>query len=181
MAIPPAAEKSSSGSSFHLPRFNTGPRKISTGSTGRPSSSSGLKDKEKGKELFSPKDEKDVGIRDPALLRKRTSSLPGQSPLLDAATKKKESSHANGKGQKANGSGHNVGPLSPLKPGQSILDQIGEADHTGWMMKKGDRYNAWKQRYFVLKGPHMYCLKSDSHAVRLTDPLSTRLPSCIRL
>lgn len=52
-----------------------------------------------------------------------------------------------------------------LKPGQSILDQIGEPDHVGWMRKRGDRYNSWKNRYFVLKGPHMYCLKSDSKAV----------------
>lgn len=52
-----------------------------------------------------------------------------------------------------------------VKPGQSILDQIGEPDHVGWMRKRGDRYNSWKNRYFVLKGPHMYCLKSDSRAV----------------
>jgi len=52
-----------------------------------------------------------------------------------------------------------------VKPGQSILDQIGEPDHVGWMRKRGDRYNSWKSRYFVLKGPHMYCLKSDSKAV----------------
>ena len=52
-----------------------------------------------------------------------------------------------------------------VKPGQSILDQIGEADHVGWMRKRGDRYNSWKNRYFVFKGPHMYCLKSDSKAV----------------
>lgn len=53
-------------------------------------------------------------------------------------------------------------PLGQLKIGQSILEQIGHADHYGWMRKKGDRYNNWKLRYFVLKGPHMYCLRSNS-------------------
>ncbi|KAE9389360.1 hypothetical protein BT96DRAFT_980734 [Gymnopus androsaceus JB14] len=147
--------------------FSTGPRKSNASSTTRPGSSSGLKEKEKEKEkdkskdLLSPKGEKDGtgSTRDPALLRKRTSSSPGTIGSAESATKK---THTNGKASKANG--HDNGPLSPLKPGQSILDQIGEPDHSGWMMKKGDRYNAWKQRYFVLKGPHMYCLKSDSHA-----------------
>jgi len=47
-----------------------------------------------------------------------------------------------------------------LKPGQSIVDQIGEADYSGWMRKRGERYNTWKMRYFVLKGPHLYYLRS---------------------
>jgi hypothetical protein len=48
-----------------------------------------------------------------------------------------------------------------LMPGQNIHDQIGEADYNGWMRKKGDRYNNWKLRYFVLKGHHLYCLRSN--------------------
>jgi hypothetical protein len=55
--------------------------------------------------------------------------------------------------------------MQVLKPGQSVLQQIGEPDHKGWMRKKGDRYNSWKSRYFVLKGPHLYYLKSDDFAV----------------
>jgi hypothetical protein len=51
-----------------------------------------------------------------------------------------------------------------LKAGQSILEQIGTPDHNGWMRKKGERYNSWKMRYFVLKGPHLYCLRSNSKA-----------------
>ncbi|KAG6914452.1 hypothetical protein DXG01_017185 [Tephrocybe rancida] len=51
--------------------------------------------------------------RDPALLRKRKSSAP--APPTDARL------------------------LSPLKQGQSILEQIGDADFKGWMRKKGDR------------------------------------------
>ncbi|KAH9927346.1 uncharacterized protein B0H18DRAFT_1084840 [Fomitopsis serialis] len=49
-----------------------------------------------------------------------------------------------------------------LKPGQSILEQIGTPDHEGWLRKKGERYNAWKMRYFVLKGPHLYWLRNKS-------------------
>ncbi|KAG2138092.1 uncharacterized protein EDB93DRAFT_729944 [Suillus bovinus] len=49
-----------------------------------------------------------------------------------------------------------------FKPGKSIIDQIGIPDHQGWMRKKGDHYNAWKVRYFVIKGPHLYILRSDS-------------------
>ncbi|KAJ7459106.1 hypothetical protein B0H11DRAFT_179716 [Mycena galericulata] len=87
----------------------------------------------------------------PALLRKRTSS----SHTTDAA---KAASTA---AATAALSGNAV---AKLKPGQSILEQIGEADHVGWMRKKGDRYNSWKLRYFVLKGPDLYCLKSSNKA-----------------
>ncbi|KZT70289.1 hypothetical protein DAEQUDRAFT_810744 [Daedalea quercina L-15889] len=54
-------------------------------------------------------------------------------------------------------------PLN-LKPGQSILEQIGTPDHEGWLRKKGERYNTWKVRYFVLKGPHLYWLRTKSKA-----------------
>ena len=57
------------------------------------------------------------------------------------------------------------GELVPVKQGQSILEQIGEPDHSGWMRKKGDRYNKWRMRYFVLTGPHLYWLRSNSKAV----------------
>ena len=53
-----------------------------------------------------------------------------------------------------------------FKPGQSVLEQIGEPDHNGWMQKKGEHYNTWKSRYFVLKGHHLYYLKSSSSSVR---------------
>ena len=54
-----------------------------------------------------------------------------------------------------------------FKSGQSILAQIGQPDHEGWMRKRGENYNTWKNRYFVLKGPHLYWLKSDSASVRI--------------
>ncbi|KAI9462035.1 hypothetical protein F5148DRAFT_1214326 [Russula earlei] len=55
-----------------------------------------------------------------------------------------------------------MGRSSTLKSGQSILEQIGEPDHKGWMRKRGERYNSWKNRYFVLKGPHLYWLRSNN-------------------
>lgn len=76
----------------------------------------------------------------PTLLRKRTMSQ-GDIPRLSAGD-------------------------GTLKAGQSILEQIGTPDHNGWMRKKGERYNSWKMRYFVLKGPHLYCLRSNSKTVR---------------
>ncbi|PIL37615.1 hypothetical protein GSI_01309 [Ganoderma sinense ZZ0214-1] len=92
--------------------------------------------------------------RDPALLRKRTASMSAgtagepRAGLVAAGLVAASVT--------ANGAGPN------LKPGQSILEQIGTPDHNGWMRKKGDRYNAWKLRYFVLKGPHLYWLRSNS-------------------
>ena len=129
-------------------------------SSGRPSTSQGLshgkeekekkpkkdkepKDKSKDKDV---KEKLDVDKREPqspTLLRKRTSSTPHVPTAQE-----KEKIAAN-----------------PLKPGQSILEQIGEPDHAGWMRKKGDRYNSWKLRYFVLKGPHLYYLRSNSTSV----------------
>lgn len=43
-----------------------------------------------------------------------------------------------------------------------ILSRIGSPDHEGWMCKKEGLYNTWKNRYVVLKGPHLYWLRSDS-------------------
>lgn len=107
----------------------------------------------KEKEKTKPKDKRDRTTslspskeRDPQVLRKRTSSaaeVPTRSALASSKT---------------------AGAPS-LKAGQSILEQIGTPDHNGWLRKKGDRYNSWKQRYFVLKGPHLYWLRSESKAV----------------
>jgi hypothetical protein len=62
----------------------------------------------------------------------------------------------------------NASPTSTsFKSGQSILEQIGQPDHKGWMRKRGEHYNTWKTRYFVLKGPHLYWLKSNNASVRV--------------
>lgn len=44
----------------------------------------------------------------------------------------------------------------------NLLEKIGNPDYAGWMSKKGEKYNSWKQRYFVLKGVHLYYLKSET-------------------
>jgi hypothetical protein len=70
-------------------------------------------------------------------------------------------------------------PSSPgftvVKTGQGILEQIGVPDHKGWMRKRGAHYNTWKNRYFVLKGPHMYWLRSNNASVRFVLSWVTRV------
>ena len=79
--------------------------------------------------------------KDPSILRKRTTPTSPEFP-------------------------HRGGPESnALKSGQTIMSQIGTPDHNGWMRKKGDHYGSWKVRYFVLKGPHLYWLKTNAQTV----------------
>jgi len=85
----------------------------------------------------------------PATLRKRSGS--GLSPVAPTSTL------AAVDGAAMNGQ---------IKQGQNIWEQIGEPDYEGWMRKKGERYNAWKLRYFILKGPHLYWMRSNSKTVR---------------
>lgn len=49
-----------------------------------------------------------------------------------------------------------------VQAGENLLEKIGTPDYSGWMQKKGEKYNTWKQRFFVLKGVHLYYLKSES-------------------
>jgi hypothetical protein len=42
----------------------------------------------------------------------------------------------------------------------AALKQIGTPDHSGHLKKKGDTIG-WKLRFFVLKGAHLYYLKSE--------------------
>ncbi|KAF9458484.1 hypothetical protein BDZ94DRAFT_1226253 [Collybia nuda] len=138
-------------SMFTLPRLHSSSiRKSSSTASYRPSTPhspdvNGIKERKKDPKpapITVAKEIKEKEGRDPALLRKRTSSAPNM-PSSDLTK-----------------SANTI--MSPLKPGQSILEQIGDHDHNGWMRKKGDRYNSWKLRYFVLKGPDLYCLKSSS-------------------
>jgi hypothetical protein len=99
----------------------------------------------------SPKDwEKDGLKKDHSMLRKRTLSNPHIAAASANAGKAQDTVN---------------GVSGPIQQGLNILGQIGEPDHAGWMRKKGDRYNAWKLRYFVLKGPHLYCLRGNSKTV----------------
>ncbi|CAL1699992.1 unnamed protein product [Somion occarium] len=103
-------------------------------SSSRPSTSDGTRPKEKIGGA-SPQDR--------SILRKRTTSTVDASVIRPGATAVQ-------------------GPGPNLVSGRSILEQIGTPDHNGWMRKKSDRYNTWKTRYFVLKGSHLYCLRSNN-------------------
>ncbi|KAJ7109899.1 hypothetical protein C8R44DRAFT_678459 [Mycena epipterygia] len=140
------ADKASSG--FTLPRLS---RKNGRPSTpgGPPQPPTPQTSPDNSQAQHPPLNGSQSAPANPALLRKRTSS----SHTTDAA-KSATTAVATVAGQ----------PALKLKPGQSILEQVGEPDHVGWMRKKGDRYNSWKLRYFILKGPDMYCLKTSNKA-----------------
>ena len=57
---------------------------------------------------------------------------------------------------------------SGLVQGSSILGQIGTPDFNGWLMKKGEDYNTWKQRYCMLKGHNLYWMRSSDNTVLAT-------------
>lgn len=120
------------------------------------------------------KDSKERPSKEQAVLRRRTSSQVS-SPTRGGTPNAAASGAGVGAGVGTVGTGTAAGAgatsggegqKATLKAGQSILQQIGQADHNGWMRKKGDRYNTWKSRYFVLKGPHLYWLRSNSASVR---------------
>ncbi|KIK95325.1 hypothetical protein PAXRUDRAFT_827121 [Paxillus rubicundulus Ve08.2h10] len=104
------------------------------------------KEREKARSFDKPKDEEkdaskatNFSPREP-----RANPMQGHSPSQDGLL---------------NGRGPNS-----LKPKKNIIDQIGQPDHEGWMRKKGDHYNSWKVRYFIIKGPHLYILRSNNKA-----------------
>jgi hypothetical protein len=142
------SEKSSTMNLARL--YGGGGRKVS----GRPGTADGtispaaspkkIKEKDEKRER-ERREETEKESKDPAVLRKRTTSMPMSAP------------------------NDNLPPrgMQALKPGQSIFEQIGDPDHSGWMRKKGDRYNSWKSRYFVLKGSDLYILKSADKSVRI--------------
>ena len=53
-----------------------------------------------------------------------------------------------------------AGALATTSGGVRAVDKIGEADYAGYLRKRSDRYNSWKERYLVLKGTYLYVLKS---------------------
>ncbi|EIW76259.1 hypothetical protein CONPUDRAFT_139675 [Coniophora puteana RWD-64-598 SS2] len=95
----------------------------------------------------------------PEVLRKRSGSPQSaggpRSPGL--------AGNGNGNGASSVGGAANGG-AGAVKPGRSILEQIGAPDHQGWLRKKGDSYNVWKTRYLVIKGTHLYVLRSNAKA-----------------
>lgn len=52
-----------------------------------------------------------------------------------------------------------VGSDAPAKV-MTQAERIGEPDYSGWLRKKTDKYNAWKDRYLILKDSYLYVLKS---------------------
>lgn len=47
-----------------------------------------------------------------------------------------------------------------INTSSSPLEKIGKPDLDGWLKKKSDRYGTWKSRYILLKGLHLYFMKS---------------------
>ncbi|KAF5363809.1 hypothetical protein D9756_000046 [Leucocoprinus leucothites] len=158
---PPSAsqleEPQEKSSMFSLPRLGSSSMRKSSSTSNRPSTPTGGTSPTNNSD-FSPRHERNKTLkeRESTLLRKRTTSsgANGNGNGNGAAAAAMAGATAAGVGVS--------GATGLIKPGQSILDQIGQPDHVGWMRKRGDRYNSWKNRYFVLKGPHMYCLRSDS-------------------
>jgi len=129
--------------------------------TGRPSTGSSSIIPFGSKE--SSKEDTQASLRDPALLRKRHISTSGPiSPPMPIGTTRPPAKESSGPVSAS------VNGPNEFVPGQSVLDQIGEPDHAGWLRKKGERYNTWKLRYLVLKGPHLYYLRSNSRTVGLS-------------
>ena len=66
-------------------------------------------------------------------------------------------------------------PKSPVPPspsngpglvrGRSVIEQIGTPDFNGWLMKKGEHYNTWKNRYCILKGHNLYWMGNNDATV----------------
>ncbi|KZT60847.1 hypothetical protein CALCODRAFT_480491 [Calocera cornea HHB12733] len=89
----------------------------------------------------------------PNVLRKRLSSSPGQNEMRNGALAAAAA---------ANGNGNGTEPITENT--ENALEKIGKPDHQGWMRKKGERYSSWKNRYFVLKGMHLYYLRSQTES-----------------
>jgi len=159
---PPSAPSSNddhptekSSSKFSLPKLHGTSIRKSSSNSHRPTTPTTSPKDFNANTKESPVKEKDTDDKSGrSTLRKRTTSTPHTNAASAASP--------NGTGNAPHGPPGINGLNGPIKQGQSILEQIGDADHVGWMRKRGERYNTWKLRYFVLKGPHLYCLKSNS-------------------
>ncbi|KAF7302766.1 hypothetical protein HMN09_00911700 [Mycena chlorophos] len=134
------AEEDKSGSTFTLPRLNRKNGRPTTPGVGPASAT----------EVPSTNGSNSPSGSNPALLRKRTSSGQTNEAAKNAASK----ASTNAPPKAANGGAAAAGPatlpngmapsgVSKLKPGMSIIEQIGEPDH----------------------GPDLYCLKSSNKAL----------------
>jgi hypothetical protein len=71
----------------------------------------------------------------------------------------------------------------------TVLVQIGTPDLQGWIRKKGGHFSTWKNRYLVLKGAHLYWLRTDISMVcmlshwhsTMSDPLKSKVEGHINV
>jgi hypothetical protein len=98
-------------------------------------------------------------------IAKRKGKDQATDPAASGVLKKRNSGdeRRTGGASPASEVGKTAGAVT-LRPGEDVLKQlreiVGDADHSGFMFKKGERYNTWKNRFFFLKGPHLYYLRS---------------------
>ena len=143
-------------SKFSLPRLHSSSiHKSSSISSHRPATATGSPQKSPNDFAWAF-DEKEKEKSGNNTLRKRTSS--NSNPNVPTGNNNNVN-NANNAPETANG------VSGVIKQGVNIMDQIGEPDHVGWMRKRGDRFNSWKSRYFILKGPHLYFLRSNNKSV----------------
>lgn len=126
-----------------------------------------------------------IGDRKPSISKHNVRELNAKQIALEKAKASLDASPKLSKEEKdrtllrKRGSGGETS-YSPIPPpsserpgliqGRSVLEQIGTPDFNGWLMKKGEHYNIWKNRYCVLKGHNLYWMRNNSVTVR---PAST--------
>ena len=88
----------------------------------------------------------------------KSSGTPSTAPSTAPASA--EQQHRLSQGTPNPSVGAFAAPISTEAGSSSALAKIGSPDFAGYMKKKGERYNTWKTRYFVLKGAHLYYMKS---------------------
>ena len=117
-----------------------------------------------------------MGDRRPSISKYSVKELAARQTALDkvispADTLREERDRVLRKRGSGGESPKSPAPASPsngpgLVQGRSVLEQIGTPDFNGWLMKKGEHYNTWKNRYCVLKGHNLYWMRSNNATVR---------------
>lgn len=119
------------------------------------------------------------GERKPSISKHNVRELNAKQGALDRAMASSDASPSLTKEEKDRALLRKRGetPQSPapssikgpaLVQGRSVLEQIGTPDFNGWLMKKGEHYGMWKNRYCVLKGHNFYWMGSNSPTVRIS-------------
>lgn len=137
---------------FHRMRHPSGRK------SGRPSTSDGIAIREKEKERLTV--ERDSEPEDKVRSRPRPSPSLREKSREREVLRKRTSSTSDVAARSPAAAAQAMGAPA-MKPGKSVLAQIGTPDHNGWIRKKNDQFNSWRNRYCVLKGPHLYILKSN--------------------